>query len=684
MKKTYLTKSRFKAALSCQTKLYYLLRPNEYRNNDSSNEFLQALAAGGYQVGELAKYLYPGGIEVDSSDHDEAVRQTDELMKRKNVTIYEGAFRHEHFFIRADIIRKTGNTLELVEVKSIAIDPSDGIESFLRKTDWKKGVVGITGGFREYMYDVAFQAMVVGLAYPGLMIKPHLMAADKTATATVDGLHQLFKISHNNGRIQIVRDVATVNAQSGDRILGNSILTAIDVSVIVESILAGKETTLKKIDGWPNGTSFRDFATDIARKLQAGTKISTKPSTKCKACEFRCADQDGLKSGFNECWKPLLGDKLGEPMVFDIWKLNNSQHDYSADFIKEGKYLISQLSEADITPPESTFLPEPPAWSPHERKLIQLRKVLHDDSTPAVQKEGLRAAMNKWRFPIHFVDFETSTAAIPFNKGRRPYEIIAFQFSHHTIDAAGNVTHAGQYLHTTPGEFPNFSFIRELRKQLSADDGTIIRYADHENSVLRTIRAQLDASSEADRKDLIAWIDTITEWSIGKKRECGQRNMVDLAALLRKFYYHPATNGSCSLKAVLPAIIAESKFLRDKYSKPVYGGPRGSIRSLNFKDTPMAWFQKDLATGKISDPYTLLGRVLPELNLPDESADDVASEGEGVINNGGLAMMAYYAMQFMDMDPKLRKETCAQLLQYCELDTLAMVMLYEHFRELAG
>jgi len=34
------------------------------------------------------------------------------------------------------------------------------------------------------------------------------------------------------------------------------------------------------------------------------------------------------------------------------------------------------------------------------------------------------------KYPYHFIDFETSTVAIPFHKGMRPYEPVAFQFSH--------------------------------------------------------------------------------------------------------------------------------------------------------------------------------------------------------------------------------------------------------------
>ena len=53
----YLTKSRFKLATECPTKLFYTGK-QEYANTSLDNPFLEALADGGYQVGELAKHYF--------------------------------------------------------------------------------------------------------------------------------------------------------------------------------------------------------------------------------------------------------------------------------------------------------------------------------------------------------------------------------------------------------------------------------------------------------------------------------------------------------------------------------------------------------------------------------------------------------------------------------------------------
>jgi len=49
-----LTKSLFKMALECPTKLFYSAPNSGYLDRNKDDDFLQALADGGHQIGELA------------------------------------------------------------------------------------------------------------------------------------------------------------------------------------------------------------------------------------------------------------------------------------------------------------------------------------------------------------------------------------------------------------------------------------------------------------------------------------------------------------------------------------------------------------------------------------------------------------------------------------------------------
>jgi hypothetical protein len=51
------------------------------------------------------------------------------------------------------------------------------------------------------------------------------------------------------------------------------------------------------------------------------------------------------------------------------------------------------------------------------------------------------------------------------------------------------------------------------------------------------------------------------------------------------------------------------------------------------------------------------------------------------IREGGAAMTAYARLQFEELDPELRIHIERALLRYCELDTLAMTLIVEAWRE---
>ena len=82
----------------------------------------------------------------------------------------------------------------------------------------------------------------------------------------------------------------------------------------------------------------------------------------------------------------------------------------------------------------------------------------------------------------------------------------------------------------------------------------------------------------------------------------------------------------------------------------------------------------------VKDPY----KMLPSLFEGIDISNDTYLDGKGNIRDGGAAMMAYMLLQFSDLKGEKRDRVIKGLLKYCELDTLAMVFLFEHwdsFRE---
>ena len=138
------------------------------------------------------------------------------------------------------------------------------------------------------------------------------------------------------------------------------------------------------------------------------------------------------------------------------------------------------------------------------------------------------------------------------------------------------------------------------------------------------------------------------------------------------YFYHPLMKDSNSLKSVLPAILCDSKKLQAKYRQPIYGSD--FIKSLNFQSWALIQYDEN---GEVQDPYKLLPKLFNDIQI--EPLDNLFKEDE--INHGGAAMTAYAKMQFTEMSELEREKLRAGLLKYCELDTFAMVLLYEYFLE---
>ena len=124
----YLTKSRFKLALECPTKLFYTKKTSEYANVSNEDSFLQSLAEGGFQVGELAKFYFHNNpieekITIETRDEDKAIAETNEMLSREGrVVIAEAAFKYKNLFVRVDILVKEDNKISIYEVKAKSSD----------------------------------------------------------------------------------------------------------------------------------------------------------------------------------------------------------------------------------------------------------------------------------------------------------------------------------------------------------------------------------------------------------------------------------------------------------------------------------------------------------------------------------------------------------------------------------
>jgi hypothetical protein len=647
--KRYLTKSRFKLAVECPTKLFYTGKGGEYHDQMAENDFLAMLAEGGYQVGELAKLRYPDGIEIKDRDHAAAEARTSEYLCRENVVLFEPAIRVGGFFIRIDILVKTGQKLELIEVKAKSYNSQQP------EIEGARG--GIKSGMLPYIQDAAFQTWVLQQAFPDARITTALMMPDKAKSAPVGGINQMFKISD--------RSQVEVRAPAGldMKVLAEALLAKVCVDCYVEQVLNSP------LD-YPGGpATLGDAASTWAEAYLQNQRIAPMIGAHCGGCQFKAKPGDELKNGFQECWTLVNGwteQDFEQGIVLDLWNFRGKQK-----LIDQGVLKLKAITREDIGEFEDE--PDETGLSRKQRQWLQVGGIPADYDHGGFYFDQVLVAseMSRWRFPYHLIDFETSAVALPFYEGMRPYEAVAFQFSHHVMEADGRVSHVGEFLCVEPGQFPNYDFARALKRELEGDEGTVFMWSHHENTILTSIIRQLaeDPEPPEDAESLANFLARLIK--------DGDRAMADLCTMAEKAFYHPDTKGSNSIKKVLPAILKVSDTLRDTYSRPVYGAPDG-IPSLNFTQPGgFAWLDSAVAD-QAGDPYTRLKQYAETL-LPDElaSSDDRAS----IIAEGGAAATAYARLQFEDMDSDARERIKSALLRYCELDTLAMVMVVQAWRD---
>lgn len=170
-----------------------------------------------------------------------------------------------------------------------------------------------------------------------------------------------------------------------------------------------------------------------------------------------------------------------------------------------------------------------------DKQRIQIAAIKSGE--PFIDKESIKRFLKGLEYPVYCLDFETLGVAVPPFDKARPYQKIPFQFSIHVIQKKDSDVESHSFL--ADGRK---NFAAELIKALKVigSTGTVLAYnMSFEKQVLKAL-------AELSPKDA-HWLESISD------------RLRDLIEPFRAFsYYHPDQHGSCSLKAVLPALTGKS------------------------------------------------------------------------------------------------------------------------------
>lgn len=349
----------------------------------------------------------------------------------------------------------------------------------------------------------------------------------------------------------------------------------------------------------------------------------------CKDCEFRGA-VDGAGNpvaldGFRECWGPLADVT---PHVLELHSVGTLEGPGGMSLVQ----LLKAEGKASLfdVPPELLVKKDGTVGAKNAR---QLRQIEHTRAGTPWVSPTLGERLEGMVFPLHFIDFEASRVALPYHAGMEPYGLLAFQWSCHTLSAPGAAPVHREWL-SMDTRWPSGDFVRSLRACVG-DEGRLVVWSSFERTTLRTLRGQLKV-----RGDLDAELDA---WFAGL-----DARLIDIMKFAEQEYYHPLMKGRVSIKVVLDALWQTDPALRAQCAE---------------------WLSLPLEAS--DDPY----EALPPLEI-----NGVVQK----VHDGTGAIRAYEMMLFTEArGDEGRRARWAQLLrQYCELDTLSMVLIYEHWRRI--
>ena len=393
----------------------------------------------------------------------------------------------------------------------------------------------------------------------------------------VDILHKhgsfwnLYEVKSSTGLKNTYIDDAAVQAY----VLENSgiRLTSVNIVYINNRYVRGEEPDLKTLFTIIDVTEKAKLrAIDIPRRIGEMKNLLTGPEPE-RPIGRHCLSPYECDAK-NYCWNILAG--IPEKSVFT---LTGARQERKFKLYESGIVHLADVPPEDCSPAQK----------------LQVLGNLH------IEPEPIGEFLSELEYPITHLDFESYQEAIPEFPGLRPFEQIPFQYSLH-IEEYGSRNDA-----------PSVPFHREFIAPIGSDPRREL--AEH-------LLADIPPAGS-----ILAYSMKFEKGVIGKLAEAFpdlRRRLLALNGRIRdlmlpfrnRWYYHPAQNGSYSIKKVLPALVPE---MAEAYAE-----------------------------------------------LPG-------------VNNGGEASSAWAALSMVNNSEE-RENIRHGLLEYCKLDTLAMVKILEVLR----
>lgn len=208
--------------------------------------------------------------------------------------------------------------------------------------------------------------------------------------------------------------------------------------------------------------------------------------------------------------------------VYDLARIGNSLKRLR-QMIDEGIYLIDHIPDSyDLL---DTHRDQVHTWKRNE-VISRTAEIVNE--------------FNGLRYPLYFLDYETTSTAIPVYEGIKPYQHVPFQYSLHIITAPGEETQHVEYLHCDRTN-PMHAVSQHLRDHIS-DTGTVIVW-----------NKKFESKCNQNMAGIVAGLAPFLHGLNARMYD-----LMDIFA--RRYYVHKDFRGSSSIKKVLPVMVPELSY----------------------------------------------------------------------------------------------------------------------------
>lgn len=629
----YFTQYHLYKALSCPIKLYYAKQGKKYPTRNDRKMFGEHNGRMRKKLELITRFQFEPCQQIDTDDYGKAAKKTSRFLNSNDeITLYNGILRSGIYHANVPLIKKEGQTIELITIRLKGANPQRIQKQYFRtyaRSRWKK-----------YLIDLAYCKWVAKAEYAGKKINCTLVLPDISTENQIASAYQKADLHYLKNRAlkkQFFNELKSAN----------NFTISIDLTKLVDELLSGGDLPLKS-DNHFASADFTSMMKNVTEIWRTHDKPPSPVGKHCKNCEYRVHQEELAPtqiSGFAECWQPLMDNYSAEEL--------DSQHILSLVGHGKDQHLANNTFSLKQVKPQLLNTNIDTVYSPTgkitqaDRQYFQVQKSKNELLKAEFIKEDLFKELNQWQYPLHFIDFESATLPIPIRKGGKAYEILVFQFSCHTLFENGDLNHT-EWLNTEPGCYPNDKMVRAFLKIPQINSGTFIQFSPFEKNAFKKIRRQLKTMELSDKEYLLEEIHHIISRP-DSNRPHGPY-FADMYRLIKSYYYNKYMDGNLGMKSALHGFLQISSTLKTIYRKPYNGS--------NYKNK-IWWKPVECSTQTPVNPYRLI---------------------ENGLMDGSEAFALYGILQQPHISSERRTSLQHLLKKYCELDTLGLVMMYQHFQ----